>query len=1408
MPDLFAVPADPAGLNLQFRVAASVLDEFALSHTPADVLRELVQNEYDAGGTELVIDLDQERLVVHGNGKTIDEAGWKRLSVMLGHGQVSGVADRVEPKINGIGSKNFGLRSLFLIGDRIHVMSDGQRTILDRTRGAPPAPLPHPDSRGQPGVSLVVPYRQADDGRMRAFDRQHEVEALGTIAAELAPTVIKLAHPGSGKNLRAVVLRSARLGRELRWRQSARADKLVPGLIRRTARLDERGSPLAGASQVVMELEYQRAVTPPAGLPWPDVPGYFRVPAGRIRLGVSLRTRRGQLDLSTPGTFYYPIGASRSRTGVGFSVSAPFVMNENRDQLVDLQNSDWNAWLIGETAAFAIGLLHRRLFAAFGADAFLALDPSAADSSTVPALGGQIRRLLSSEPCWPTQATTGRAKRPEYATAGSLVTPTSPALAELTASTIAAKSRLHSSIATRPDTRAIATAADVKKFTVSSLVRLRCAGENAQNLATTLNEGEEASYFFEDFPDELRDLAVQQQLAAALDASRTELTHAHRRDLRASPTTMTAAETLASPGTLWVVDQALEGVVTADQVLHPGLAKTRILAGLCRRFNFSAWVIKTAGRLADGTASDEERDALGRYIRDQPTLSREAWRALRRSPVLQDHRGEWTAPQKMMSRSARGAAPLEPALHFPARADEANESLARLLFRRAVRGSDLVALAHLADQGKVPAAVVGRAASRLQKLLTRSVVAQLKSIRFLDTGQGRLTAPTDAYIRSDRLVAALGDDAPYAVGMPATLLQRLGCQSEPPAGDILTNLAKLRESGLSVSRPDAVYGALVAALRRERQPAGELRDHPVIWTGDRWEAADDCLVGADNREAFLGAVTILPDALREDWVFLGAHRRPAKAHWTRLLVWSGERYGARQRVPPKIAGALRRAYRNLDSLPEELDPATCCLLDDRGRLHAPIEAAAGTFLINDEPALASAALTAGVPLAFADTAGGQLTGFLTTTGVRMLSGEATLAGTGYGPEAAPDHTVRPDTALTRLHDPNFASAVAALATAVSSPAPSRTAASLTARLARIARITIVKGIWRRYHVAGYEVTVPADWYMGDDQLTLDQISSTHELRRSVSSAVAVLADPERGEQVLGDAVYFLLRCRSAGEMQRELARRKIAWKPDLAPDADDTGEPDDEEAASLTEAITREIVRPALSPRPAATSPQRAPAASPAGAPRPPLPDLGLVSPRPAAATSPPQRRESGSGRGGGYGTWTPRSYQETEADRAVGRRGEEIVLGIERERVKKLGLDPSCVIWTADSVPGADHDIKSVDDDGGDLWVEAKATTGRDGQFSWPAAEFQLAIRARKRYVLYRVYEADTTAPSYRAIRDPIGSFDAGELRLDLDSLKGDVGPTGEIPGAAPAAGGAPDAEDVTRHFTGSSSDSANEQR
>ncbi|MFG1685201.1 DUF3883 domain-containing protein [Nonomuraea sp. NPDC049269] len=1374
MADLSPILAAPADLDFQFHVGASLLTEFARSHTPADVLRELVQNEYDAGGTELSIEFGSDAVIIRGSGKTIDRAGWKRLSVMLGHGLIPGAGDRVEPKTNGIGSKNFGLRSLFLFGDRIDIMSGGWRTILDRSKGALAAPLVHPGSQAQPGVTLMVPYRQADDGPLRAFDEHREAEALKTIAGELAPTLIKLAHPGRGKNLQAVVLRSARLGHELRWRQSARAEASGPNLIRRTARLQERGPSLGHSLGPITELEYQHVLMPPAGLHRPNVPGYFRVPGGRVRLGVSVRTWRGRLDLHTPGIFYYPIGATRSRTGFAFSISAPFEMTEDRSQLVDPQNSEWNAWLLQQSAAFAVRLLPERLFAEFGAQAFLAFDPESADSSTASLLSEEIDRLLRSEPCWPTQAT-GRAKRSVCSTVGSLAIPISPALGTFAADALHAKDLLHSSFASRPDTRAMAIKLGGKAFNVNTLIRLRCAGAGATGLATKVDTATEVSRHYPGFPETLRSLSLQQKFAAALDACRTELNAGHRKDLSTSPTTLTGANTLGAPNELWLVHEAVVDVIPQDQTLHPDLVDSTVLAKLCRSFNFSEWVIEAARRIEDGTASEQERDALGRYIRDRPTLTRKAWAAVRRSPVLQEERGEWVAPVDMVSRSASGASLLAPALHLPTSADEANVSLKQLRFRRTVLGSDLVALARLVEQGFVPPAVMRQAATRLRRLLTPSVLGQLKTIKFLETGPGAVSAPCDTYIRSEQLVAVLGEDAPYTVGMSSAMLRQLGCRTEPRANDILATLTKLREAGGRVNRSDLVYQALVSALRREKRLPGELRNRPVIWTDSRWEAAGDCLIGRDNRSRFLDAVTVLPERLHDAWAFLGAPRRPTDAHWRRLFERIGERYRAQQPIPKRVAETLRRAYRDLDKSPEGLHPGTPCLLDDQGGLHSVEEALAGSFLINDDPALASAALAARVPVSFAESSDGAI-GFLKAAGAKPLSGAAVLASVEYGPEAEQDQTGRTGSMLTRLRDPNFASAVAALASTVSGPDQSRTAAGLTAQLAQITHITVVNGIQRRYRIGGHDVTVDADYDVRDDRIILARVVGAHELRRSVASAVAVLADPgPRGEQVLGDPIYFLLRCRSALEIQRELKRRKIPWQPRLVPDTEHMEDADDEGMASLADAISQHVIQEAMSPPPPETSGTRQlPAPRPTRAPRPSLSDLSRVQPWEAAGTGTPLRRQAASGRGVSS-NWSPRSYQESEDDREVGRRGEEIVLCIERERVRQLGYAPDRVKWIADSVSGADHDIVSVDDDGADLWVEVKSTTGRQGKFSWPASEFRLAVRARRRYVLYRVYEAHTTAPSWCRIRDPIGSFDAGDLRLDLNSLTGDVGPLRE---------------------------------
>jgi hypothetical protein len=748
------VPDAEQSLHFSFRVGTSLLAEFALSHSPADVLRELVQNEYDAGGTQLTIDFGDEALVVQGNGRTIDKRGWKRLSVMLGTGLVAGGGDRVDAKVNGIGSKNFGMRSLFLFGDRIEVASGGRRTILDRSRGSLDEPLPDPASTGASGVRITVAYRKDADGPLMPFDRDRELDALRTIAAELSPTLVKLSQPGNGKSLRSVTVRSTRLGHVLRWRQTVRRVPGATGVLRRSIRVDGARALQPGVPARIAEIEHQAVIAPTSTLRSRSLPGYFRATGGRVRLGISFRIKRDRLDLDAVGTLYYPLEASAARSGFPFSVSAPFETNEDRSNIVDPQNSPWNGWLLEEAARFAVRILPEKLHQNYGADAYSAFDSRTSDSKVASGLTDKIDRLLRTERCWPTRARR-RGRRHVFAAASDLVVPDNRALGEFSAATIGPDVTLDDALAVRVEVCSLAMRSGAKRFTVGSLVRLRCAGQDTAKLATRLDRSVDSDRFFTAFPDDLADLAVQRRFAAAFDACEVDLKDTHRTDLRRSPTTMTAAETLAVPDALWVVDEILAAVVPKETALHPDLVRGAVLSRLCRPFNASRWAIEVAAKMTAETATPQERDALARYLRGQPDLSKKAWAAVRGAPVLLDRRGQPAAPASMVRSKTRGANLLAPTVHLPRRVDEANPALRSLRFRTKLQGADLVRLAELVERGEAPPPTMRTALERLPQLLSRRVLTKLKGIAFLEASSGALLAPVDTYIRSERLARIL-----------------------------------------------------------------------------------------------------------------------------------------------------------------------------------------------------------------------------------------------------------------------------------------------------------------------------------------------------------------------------------------------------------------------------------------------------------------------------------------------------------------------------------------------------------------------------------------------------------------------------------------------------------------------------
>ena len=342
-------------------------------------------------------------------------------------------------------------------------------------------------------------------------------------------------------------MRSARIDAELKWSQRAKFSEGRTDRVEREIRIRQEGATKWDFPKTIREVEYTRNVPLTSEQRKRDLPAYFREGRNCIRLSISFQVSRNRLDLSAPGLFYYPLGAVRSRTGFPFSICAPFEMNEDRSQLVDPGNSDWNRWLVTECARVAIDLLKSEFFPNYGADAYRAFDVHSAAASTLPELVDHIRESLTTESCWPSRATVGRSRRPVYAIAANLTTPFRPDLSEIVADCRKPSAVSHAAIAATGDTKRIIQDHDGLLFTPSSMVRLWCAGKDSAALSSRPGKGETDLHFIE-YPEALNNLTLQRKLATALDAIGRDLTDAHRADLRRHALVLTAANTLELAG--------------------------------------------------------------------------------------------------------------------------------------------------------------------------------------------------------------------------------------------------------------------------------------------------------------------------------------------------------------------------------------------------------------------------------------------------------------------------------------------------------------------------------------------------------------------------------------------------------------------------------------------------------------------------------------------------------------------------------------------------------------------------------------------------------------------------------------------------------------------------------------------
>lgn len=172
------------------------------------------------------------------------------------------------------------------------------------------------------------------------------------------------------------------------------------------------------------------------------------------------------------------------------------------------------------------------------------------------------------------------------------------------------------------------------------------------------------------------------------------------------------------------------------------------------------------------------------------------------------------------------------------------------------------------------------------------------------------------------------------------------------------------------------------------------------------------------------------------------------------------------------------------------------------------------------------------------------------------------------------------------------------------------------------------------------------------------------------------------------------------------------------------------------------------------------------------LPEVDLDAVAVSDATTAPMSDTAGRGRatGGGLGPTGPVDFdRRSRLQRAIGKRGEQIAVEIERRRVQAHGIDPDVVVWRSQRNTFAPYDIESVSEDGQRVYIEVKSTTSSDptDPFEISEPELQWAIQKADRFFVYRVTEAHTATPKVTRFADPIGLMRYGHAALRVSGAR-----------------------------------------
>ena len=454
-----------------------------------------------------------------------------------------------------------------------------------------------------------------------------------------------------------------------------------------------------------------------------------------------------------------------------------------------------------------------------------------------------------------------------------------------------------------------------------------------------------------------------------------------------------AEDVLQAAGELIRVEPSMWNAcpVAASQRLHPKLFNHKTIARLCQPFDVNTWIQGLAVQAAKGEIPGDDQEALYSYlVNSLAPINRTTLSAIKRSPVVKDHRGDWVSPNGLVHIPNWQFDKMEPVLSAPSPELIGSRALfKRLQVRQKLRGGDLIAMAeHVVDHPE-RADDFEQLLTRQLPLLTRQTVKPLRAIAFLRSRAGTLARPEDLHLAIPVNEACLDDAAQFVAGTNHALYRRLRCRSHPACEALLHSLERRREQGQAITHPDVFYSALVGGLRNEGSLPTKYEDDPILYVHGAYHAPSQTLVGSHIPRYFrLGLPHFTGLKTQGDsYVLLGASNIPRERHWERLLRWfAGERSNNDEVLGGMGRRSLKDAYGRLgrSGLPDGLDDELQCLLSEDGTLHSLRELREGTYFENDYPELATALRNGGTRISFADIESNTIS-FFQHIGLQKLS---------------------------------------------------------------------------------------------------------------------------------------------------------------------------------------------------------------------------------------------------------------------------------------------------------------------------------------------------------------------------------------------------------------------------------------